>query len=136
MSFVVIAVIALPVLWLWGRPLFTGGWRSPGWFAGTAGLCLVLTGVTWLVGALSGTSLSREKSCHAAGADYDRAYQHDHWREASRWFPLHNKCNATYDLVPAWVNPTLVALPVAAVVCAGVAVRLAVADRRTKEGTA
>ncbi|WP_326754579.1 hypothetical protein OIE73_25330 [Streptomyces hirsutus] len=25
-----------------------------------------------------------------------------------RLFPLHNKCNAEYDLVPAWVNPAIV----------------------------
>jgi hypothetical protein len=33
-------------------------------------------------------------------------------------------CHAGYDLVPGWVNPTLVVLPVLAVVCLVYAVRL------------
>lgn len=50
--------------------------------------------------------------------------------------PLHDKCNATYDLVPAWVNPALVILPLLAAICLGLAVRLAVVNQRVKKGTA
>lgn len=35
------------------------------------------------------------------------------------------------DLVPAWVNPALVILPLLAAACLAVAVRLAIARRRT-----
>ncbi|GHH83630.1 hypothetical protein GCM10018793_46200 [Streptomyces sulfonofaciens] len=131
-----LAVPALPVLWLWGRPLFTGRWRTPGWFVSTALLCVVATVATWFIGALAGTSLDAAESCTAAGFSYDSAYRSAHWREASRWFPLHDKCNATDDLVPAWVNPALVLLPLLALTCLGAAVRLAVAHRRNRKGTA
>ncbi|WP_199236051.1 hypothetical protein [Micromonospora sp. S4605] len=131
-----LAIPTLPVLWLWGRPLFTGRWTTPGWFIGTAGLCVGATAVTWFVGAFAGSSLDPEESCHAAGATYDSAYRSAHWQEPSRWFPLHNRCNASYDLVPAWVNPALVLLPLLAIGCLGVAVRLAVARRGTRIGSA
>lgn len=36
----------------------------------------------------------------------------------SRLFPLSRKCNATYDLVPGYVNPTIVVLVSAAVLFA------------------
>ncbi len=131
-----LAVPTLLVLGLWGRPLVTGRWRTPGWFVVTAGLCLVATAVTWLIGGLAGNSLDAEESCRAIGATYDQSYRSTHWQEPSQWFPLHDKCNATYDLVPAWVNPALVGLPLLAVICLGLAVRLAVVKRRDEEGTA
>ncbi|MEU7055348.1 hypothetical protein [Streptomyces sp. NPDC046197] len=131
-----LAVPTLPVLWLWGRPLFNGRWKTPGWFTGTAVLCTLATVVTWLVGAFAGSSLDAEEACHRAGAHYDSAYRAAHWQEPSRWFPLHDKCNAAHDLVPPWVNPALVILPVLALACLGVAVRLVVANRRDQKGTA
>jgi len=125
------AAPVLLVLRLWGRPLFTGRWRSPGWFLGTAGGCVVAAVVTWFIGAFSGSSLDPEESCHAAGVTYDEVYRSAHWREPSQWFPLHNKCNAAYDLVPAWVNPALVLLLLLAIACLGMAVWLALANQRT-----
>ncbi|MFB7594126.1 hypothetical protein [Streptomyces sp. NPDC056160] len=130
-----LAVPVLPVLWLWGRPLFTGRWKSAGWFTGTAVLCTAAGAVTWLVGALAGTSLDAEEACHRDGAFYDSAYRAAHAQEGERWFPLHDRCSATHDLVPSWVNPALVVLPLLALVCLGVAVRMAVLQRRTKKGT-
>jgi len=35
--------------------------------------------------------------------------------ELSANFPFKNTCNADYDMVPAWLNPTIVVLGVAAV---------------------
>jgi hypothetical protein len=70
------------------------------------------------------------ESCDAAGQRYDDAYRAAHWREPARWFPLHNRCNAGYDLVPAWVNPAVVVLTLLAAGCLGVAVWLVAARRR------
>ncbi|MEH1169774.1 hypothetical protein V6V47_30780 [Micromonospora sp. CPCC 205539] len=131
-----LAIPALLVLWLWVRPLLNGRWRTPGWFIGTAGLAVGAAAVTWFVGAFAGASMNAEESCHAAGATYDSAYRSTHWQEPSRWFPLHDKCNATHDLVPAWVNPALVLLPLLAITCVGVAVWLGVGRQRTRLGSA
>ncbi|MFD6325247.1 hypothetical protein ACFWOL_20775 [Streptomyces sp. NPDC058442] len=38
---------------------------------------------------------------------YDSAYLEAHPEAFNELFPLSNKCNAHYDLVPAWVNPTI-----------------------------
>ncbi|MEU1243466.1 hypothetical protein ABZ388_24190 [Micromonospora parva] len=126
-----LAVPALFLLWFWGRPLLSGRWKTPGWFVATAGLSIVATAVTWFVGAFAGSSMSSAESCRQAGVNYDSAYRAAHWRESSRWFPLHDRCNATHDLVPAWINPTLVLLTVLAVLSVGVALWLAVARHRT-----
>ncbi|MFI5928893.1 hypothetical protein ACIA3K_23385 [Micromonospora sp. NPDC051543] len=75
--------------------------------------------------------MSSEESCRQAGVSYDSAYRAVHWRESSRWFPLRDRCNATYDLVPVWVNPALVLLSLLAVSCIGAAVWLAVVRHRT-----
>ncbi|WP_017241464.1 hypothetical protein [Streptomyces sp. SS] len=132
--------ILLPLLvglWFWSRPLLSGTWRrSPGWFTWSALLLLVATGVAYLVGSLAGASLDPEEACHKAGQTYDRAYRRANFDEYTQWFPLHDKCHAGYDLVPAWVNPTLVVLPALALLCLAYAVRLAVTRRRTeKKGT-
>ncbi|MGW3783113.1 hypothetical protein ACWD5Z_00900 [Micromonospora chokoriensis] len=126
MTALCLVVPALFVLWLWGRPLLTGRWKTPGWFVATAGLSIVATAVTWFVGAFAGSSMNSEESCRQAGVSYDSAYRAAHWRESSRWFPIHDRCNATHDLVPAWVNPALVLLSLLAVLCVGAAVWLAV----------
>jgi hypothetical protein len=131
-----LAIPIVVVLWLRVRPLVSGRWKTPGWFTATAGLCVAATAVTWVLGAFAGSSMDPEESCHAAGATYDHAYRSAHWQEPSRWFPLHNRCNAHYDLVPAWVNPALVLLPLLATTCLGVAFWLAVARRRDRAGSA
>ncbi|PJM94957.1 hypothetical protein [Streptomyces sp. CB01373] len=120
-------------LWLWGRLLVGGRWRrSAGWFAGTAVLLLLGTVASWLVGAMAGTSLDPAEACHSAGQTYDEAYRSAHLNE-TQFFPLHDKCNAGYDMVPGWVNPAVVVLPVLAVACLAYSVRLAVIHRRTKK---
>jgi hypothetical protein len=120
-------------LWFWCRPLAGGRWRhSAGWFAGTAVLLVLGTGVTYIIGSLAGASLDPEESCHANGQTYDGAYRRANFGEYTQWFPLHDKCHATYDLVPPWVNPTLVVLPVLAAACLAYAVRLTVVRQRTK----
>ena len=123
-------------LWFWSRSLVGGRWRySAGWFAGTAVLLVLGTGATYIVGSLAGASLDPEESCHADGQTYDPAYRRANFDEYTQWFPLHDKCHANYDLVPAWVNPTLVILPILAMACLAYAVRLTVIRRHTKAGT-
>lgn len=132
--FLVCVVAAGPGLWFWARALVRGRWRySPGWFAGTAVLLLLATGVTYLVGALAGASLDPAEACAARGQIYDGAYITEHFDEQTRVFPLRNACNADYDLVPAWVNPALVVLPLPAVICLVFCGRLTVIHRRRTE---
>ncbi|MET8170712.1 hypothetical protein ABZT34_41910 [Streptomyces sp. NPDC005329] len=93
--------------WLIGRtPVF--------WLTLSALSCVGLF-LTWFWGAWSGGLDVAETCALLRGQKYDDAYRAEHWREPSRFFPLHNKCNASYDLVPAWVNPTLVLLALLAV---------------------
>lgn len=98
-------------------------------------LLLLGTGATYLIGALAGTSFDPVESCHAAGQTYDQAYRDANFDEYTQWFPLHDKCHAGYDLVPGWVNPALIFLPVMALACLAYAVRLAVIHRRINKGT-
>ncbi|CAL9284460.1 hypothetical protein [Streptomyces sp. SudanB66_2053] len=125
--------LLLPVLtglWFWSRPLLRGTWRrDPAWFAWTAALLLLGAGAAYLVGSLAGASLDPEEACHRAGEPYDREYRRANFDEYTRWFPLHDRCHADYDLVPAWVNPALVALPAGALVSVGYGVRLGIARR-------
>ncbi|MFF0160185.1 hypothetical protein ACFYRY_22020 [Streptomyces sp. NPDC005263] len=131
-----VLVLVGPGLWFWCRSLAGGRWRhSTGWFALTAALLVLGAGAVYLVGSLAGANLDPEEACHSRGETYDRAYRRANFDEYTQWFPLHDKCNAGYDLVPGWVNPTLVVLPVLAVACLAYAVRLAVLHRRTKKGT-
>lgn len=101
-----------------------------------AGVPLSLLGllVSYCVGAFSG-ALSVRKSCRVHQEYYDDAYRAQHAGEMDRWFPLHNKCNADFDLVPAWVNPALVIF--AGLLAAGLvaAVTVAVTHIRTTRTT-
>ncbi|WP_406009223.1 hypothetical protein OG440_26215 [Streptomyces sp. NBC_00637] len=89
--------------------------RSPlFWLLLSALSCAVMFFV-WIWGAFSG-GLDVEETCTLIeGEPYDDAYRAEHWREPSQVFPLHDKCNAAYDLVPFWVNPMLVLLAFLAV---------------------
>lgn len=88
--------------------------KIPWWVLAVACGCGLL--LTFGAGAFAGGFDAREM-CRMEGQVYDKAYRAEHWREPGRLFPLHNKCNAAFDLVPAWVNPTLVCLTVAAGAC-------------------
>ncbi|MEU5896706.1 hypothetical protein [Streptomyces venezuelae] len=128
----ILSILVAVLIGLWCYPLFAGNWRrSPLWFAMNAVALLLGTGVTYLIGAFAG-GLDTEEECHNAGQTYDSAYRSAHFREFGRWYPLHEKCNAGYDLVPAWVNPTLIVLPVLATLCLAYSLRLALIHRRTE----
>ncbi|MFG2756783.1 hypothetical protein [Streptomyces wuyuanensis] len=87
---------------------------------------------TWFLGAFSG-GLDVQETCELLeGQTYDSAYRDDNWQEPSRLFPLHNKCNASYDLVPSWINPTIVGLAVATAGCLITAVVMAAAHFKSQ----
>lgn len=125
MTVLVFLLLFGALLWLWFRPLLAGRWHRAGWFAGTAGLLLLVTGVIYFFGAWSG-GLDPEEACHAAGQTYDGEYRSANIDEYGQWFPLSDRCHAGYDLVPGWVNPTLVVLAVLLVACLAYALRLLV----------
>ncbi|MEH0511676.1 hypothetical protein QA942_21815 [Streptomyces sp. B21-106] len=82
------------------------------WFLLSA-LSGAVTFFVWLCGIFSG-GLDVGETCALRGQPYDDAYRSEHWREPSRIFPLHDRCNASYDLVPVWINPALVLLSLVA----------------------
>ncbi len=68
-------------------------------------------GLSFLIGAFAAGGDASE-TCAKAGQIYDEKYRSENWREPSQIFPLHNRCNADYDLVPFWINPTITLLGV------------------------
>lgn len=68
------------------------------------------------------------------GQDFDDAYRSSHPHEPNQWFLLHNRCNAAYDLVPAWVNPALVGLTLITLCCLLAAAATTVTRVRRQRG--
>ncbi|GGJ13176.1 hypothetical protein [Streptomyces brasiliensis] len=120
----VLAVLVLSV-WQTARGLRTHRWVRPVWWFFPSFVLAAVGFFTWIIGAFSG-GLDVGESCALRGIRYDDAYRAEHWREPSRWFPLHNRCNADHDLVPAFVNPTLVAVAVLLLGCVAGALAAAV----------
>ncbi|WP_405686527.1 hypothetical protein [Streptomyces sp. NBC_00057] len=107
-------------------------WRKPlRWLLLSVMPCFGLF-CTWFWGAFSGGLDARETCELLEGQTYDSAYREENWQEPSRLFPLHNKCNASYDLVPAWINPTIVCLAVATAGCLITAVVMTATHSRLK----
>lgn len=81
-----------------------------GWFV-IGVLSLVFAALLWLAGLFSGGLDSQEMCGLRYGQSYDRQYLKAHPEHAGRnLFPLSDKCNADYDMVPGWMNPAIVAL--------------------------
>ncbi|MFE9662959.1 hypothetical protein [Streptomyces sp. NPDC005955] len=123
-----LAAIALSV-WKTARGLPTRQWRRPRWWVFPAVLLVVAGCVTWFIGTFS-SGLDARETCLERGFAYDDA----HRRDPSQGFPLHHWCNADQDLVPAFVNPSLVAIAVALLGCAAGSVAAAVAGRKKGKG--
>lgn len=104
-----LVLLAIPAFSVWRvvKGLRTGDWNRPGWFGHAAWAAGCLTALAWLRGLLSG-GLDSERACTDwHHQPFDAAYREAHREEWFRLYPLTNKCNAHYDLVPAWVNPAV-----------------------------
>ncbi len=102
-------------------------WARLAWGAALVASPFLLA-IAFFVGIFAGGH-EIDETCASAGQPIDEQYRAEHWREPGRLFPLHNKCNADYDLVPAWVNPTIVIVTSLIVVSAGAAVWSAATTR-------
>jgi len=109
---IVVAVVALLVfpvrgLWKLARTAPHRGWRTPAWFGRAAAVSAYVMVLAWLRG-LSSNGPPMNKTCRIFHQQpFDQDYYEAHLDEWRRLFPLSNKCNPHYDLVPAWVNPTV-----------------------------
>lgn len=61
---------------------------------------------------LAASGLDVGEKCGQAGQAYDHEYRSQNAHEQLQLFPLTAKCDAEYDLVPAWTNPALAVLAI------------------------
>jgi hypothetical protein len=102
-------------------------WRRPLWWTRVGSVAL-FTGLTTWTWALFSTGLDESDTCQFVHHEYyDSAYADAHAAESQKLFPLHNRCNAHFDMVPAWVNPSLVVCAVITMVAAAVLLRFGIA---------
>ena len=119
-------------LWKLARGAASGTWKRPGRFVYIAGISFLVFALSWIYGRLEGGLPTVAKACLSRHQPYDDTYYETHREDWYRPFPLSNKCNAHYDMVPAWVNPTVAAAAMACVMCLAGAVWVAVARSREK----
>ncbi|MGW5093196.1 hypothetical protein ACWEQ1_02520 [Streptomyces nodosus] len=82
-------------------------WRRPLWWTRLCSVSLFGGLACWIWGGLR-QGLIVSDACLVRHQPYDKAYWDSHAEEFGKFFPLHNKCNAHFDLVPVWVNPAIV----------------------------
>lgn len=112
---IVLALIALPFALLVGfvqgsrlvfRGVRTRVWTAPGTWGGIGLLAASGAALTFVYGMFAGFGgMDRGETC---GEAFDSKFVGEH--NGDPLFPLHSWCNATHDLVPSWVNPTIVSL--------------------------
>jgi hypothetical protein len=85
--------------------------RAESWLKLTL-LSVLLLFVVFIQGVAAG-GLDVAEACElGAGQAYDHEYRSQNAHEQLQLFPLTTKCNADYDLVPAWTNPALAVLAI------------------------
>ena len=89
--------------------------NTPGSWLGPTLMSAFALGLVFITG-ISAAGNDLYDTCLAAGQELDTNYRIQNSHEASQLFPLHNKCNALYDTVPAWINPVLAFLALLTVV--------------------
>ncbi|MCX3060395.1 hypothetical protein [Streptomyces beihaiensis] len=97
-----------------------GSWRRPMWWTRLCSIALFVGAAAWTRGVFAAGLDTRKTCLYTHHVPYDTAYRDAHADEFRRLFPLHNKCDAHFDLVPGWVNPTVVAGAVVALAAAAV----------------
>jgi len=86
--------------------------KPAGFWLKLTALSAFLLVVVFIQGVLAG-GLDVAEACElGASQPYDHEYRSQHAHEQVQLFPLTTKCNAEYDLVPAWTNPALAVLAV------------------------
>lgn len=135
MTWLLLVPVVVVLGFVWGawttvRAIRAKAFRAAGTWLRLAVLAGSATLLMYGFGAIVGSAFDTAETCEQTfGQRYDEAYRGAHWREPGQWFPLHNKCNAEYDLVPSYVNPSVVVLAAVAVGSVGVASVLAVRRR-------
>jgi hypothetical protein len=104
-----------------------GSWRHPMWWTRLCSVALFAGAAAWIRGLFAGGLDARTTCLFVHRERYDEAYRQSHTSDFDRIFPLHNMCNAHADLVPAWVNPTIVVCGVVALAAAAVVLRFGTA---------
>ncbi|GAA1359414.1 hypothetical protein [Streptomyces beijiangensis] len=119
-------ILVVWLLWnLWNVYRITvglrdGSWRRPMWWTRLCSVALLVGLASWIRGVFS-TGLDLRKTCQFVHHQrYDAAYWESHTAEFRKLFPLHNKCNAHFDLVPGWVDPAVVVCAVVSLVAVAV----------------
>ncbi|GAA5187943.1 hypothetical protein GCM10023322_37440 [Rugosimonospora acidiphila] len=100
--------------------LRNASWRRPMWWTRVCSISLFAGLASWTWGAFSGGLDVGEACTWNHHQRYDEVYRDAHAEEFQRLFPLHNKCNPDFDLVPAWVNPIVAASAIVLVIAVAV----------------
>ncbi|MFE6691655.1 hypothetical protein ACFVFQ_34940 [Streptomyces sp. NPDC057743] len=129
MQLLAIPVVALVCLY-WACRILSRSWlsvRVSRWVEGAfCGLLGTISMYAW--GVFEGSPFDIEETCrlnHGQQWDPDAA-------GPGSLFPLSNKCNATYELVPAYVNPLIYLGIATVVVCLGMALHQARTQRKNR----
>ncbi|MFE2142724.1 hypothetical protein ACFXA3_13430 [Streptomyces sp. NPDC059456] len=119
---IVLALIALPFALLAGighgcrltyRGIRAGAWAAPGTWGGIGLLAVSGATLAFAYGLFAGFGgMDRREIC---GDPYDSVFVGRHNQDPL--FPLHSWCSPGHDLVPSWVNPTVVGLAAMTALC-------------------
>jgi hypothetical protein len=136
-----LSVVGIFIAWLtwnlWNLLRITTGlrkqeYRRPMWWTRVFSVALFADFSIWTWGVSRGGIDVSETCGIFHGEHYDEAFRQAHSEEFQQLFPLHNKCNRYFDLVAAWINPSIVALTLLSVICLCVVVQLLVRDHGRK----
>ncbi|RMB57075.1 hypothetical protein [Tessaracoccus antarcticus] len=118
----VLVAFALPAIGvvLSVRDVMIQNWKRGVWFFRCVCVSAYLGVAFWIAGASARPSVGFETYdafCGRRGWLFDELYYETHRDDYARLYPITGKCNAYYDLVPAWVNPAIAALILMTLLC-------------------
>jgi hypothetical protein len=131
-------ILVVWLVWnLWNVYRLTAGlrdrsWRRPMWWTRLCSVSLFAGLASWIRGVFSAGLDLRETCQYVHDERYDAAYWESRTDEFRKLFPLHNNCNAHFDLVPGWVNPAIVVCAVISLVAAAVLIGFGIRRLRPK----